>query len=192
MGHQNAFMNALWLSLIGHQNAFTAVPSWAIEFVNANGCATYYNVKCMAFEYEYDYVYESASALTSDYVQDSVSRPMTRPKLLPEKFGLRANYNPKPTGTGLGHDRVVSEYELYPMENVRSDDTAGSSKAHMSRMEQMLAALTESLRQQSMPHSSPSIPNELDNNDIINLTQKFIKIKPPTFLGGIEPLKAET
>ncbi|XP_028120521.1 uncharacterized protein LOC114317913 [Camellia sinensis] len=78
------------------------------------------------------------------------------------------------------------------MENVRSDDTARSSKAHMSRMEQMLATLTKSLRQQSMPHSPPPIPNELDNNDIINLTQKFIKIKPPKFLGGIEPLKAET
>ncbi|CAL5325583.1 unnamed protein product [Camellia sinensis] len=33
---------------------------------------------------------------------------------------------------------------------------------------------------------------EAGNNDIINMTQKFIKMKPPTFLGDIEPLKAET
>ncbi|XP_028123466.1 uncharacterized protein LOC114320586 [Camellia sinensis] len=58
---------------MGHRNAFPTVPSWLIVFVNANECATYYNVKYMNFEYEYDYVYESISVLTSDHVQDSVS-----------------------------------------------------------------------------------------------------------------------
>ncbi|XP_028083956.1 uncharacterized protein LOC114285150 [Camellia sinensis] len=43
-----------------------------------------------------------------------------------------------------------------------------------------------------MPSSPPPVQVVLDNNDIINLTQKFMKMKPPTFLGGIEPLKAET
>lgn len=65
----------------------------------------------------------------------------------------------------------------------------------MSRMEQMLVTLTKVVtqqRQQPLPPPPPPVQNELDNNDIINLTQKFIKMKPPTFLGGIEPLKAET
>ncbi|XP_028116581.1 uncharacterized protein LOC114314305 [Camellia sinensis] len=43
-----------------------------------------------------------------------------------------------------------------------------------------------------MPPPPPPVQNELNNNDIINLTQKFMKMKPPTFLGGIELLKAET
>ncbi|XP_028110416.1 uncharacterized protein LOC114308919 [Camellia sinensis] len=63
-------------------------------------------------------------------------------------------------------------------------------------MEQMLAALTETMtqqqRQQPLPPPPPSAQAEADNNDIMNLTQKFMKMKPPTFLGGMEPLKAET
>ncbi|XP_028053198.1 uncharacterized protein LOC114257618 [Camellia sinensis] len=43
-----------------------------------------------------------------------------------------------------------------------------------------------------MPPLPPLVQVELNNNDIINLTQKFMKMKPPTFLGGIESLKAET
>ncbi|XP_028105250.1 uncharacterized protein LOC114304279 [Camellia sinensis] len=43
-----------------------------------------------------------------------------------------------------------------------------------------------------MPPPPPPVQVELDNNDIINLMQKFMKMKPPTFLGGIEPLKAES
>ena len=66
----------------------------------------------------------------------------------------------------------------------------------MSQMEQMLAALTETMtqqqRQQPLPPPPPPAQAEADNNDIINLTQKFMKMKPPTFYGGIEPLKAET
>ncbi|XP_028123907.1 uncharacterized protein LOC114320994 [Camellia sinensis] len=63
-------------------------------------------------------------------------------------------------------------------------------------MEQMLAALTEAMmqqqRQQPLPPSPLPEQAETDNNDIINPTQKFMKMKPPTFLGRIEPLKAET
>ena len=66
----------------------------------------------------------------------------------------------------------------------------------MGRMEQMLAALTETLTQQQrhqpLPPPPPPAQAEADNNDIINLTQKFLKMKPPTFYGEIEPLKAET
>ncbi|XP_028055556.1 uncharacterized protein LOC114259719 [Camellia sinensis] len=82
------------------------------------------------------------------------------------------------------------------MDNVRSDDTAGSSEARMNRMEQMLTALTEVVmqqqRQQPLPPPPPPVLVEPGNGDLINLTQKFTKMKPPTFLGGIEPLKAET
>ncbi|XP_028093580.1 uncharacterized protein LOC114293668 [Camellia sinensis] len=83
------------------------------------------------------------------------------------------------------------------MENARSDGTTESSEARMSRMEQMLAALTKAMaqqqqRQQPLAPPPPSVQVELDNNDIIILTQKFMKVKLPTFLGGIEPLKAKT
>ncbi|XP_028090905.1 uncharacterized protein LOC114291076 [Camellia sinensis] len=47
-------------------------------------------------------------------------------------------------------------------------------------------------RQQPLP--APLLPAqvEMGTGDVINLTQKFMKMKPPTFYGGIEPLKAET
>ncbi|KAL7256755.1 hypothetical protein ACSBR1_010654 [Camellia fascicularis] len=82
------------------------------------------------------------------------------------------------------------------MENTRSDDTTGSSEAQISRMKQMLEALIETIRQQQRQQlvlpSPPPMPVELENTDIISLTQKFNKMKPPIFLGGIESLKAET
>ncbi|XP_028100171.1 uncharacterized protein LOC114299593 [Camellia sinensis] len=82
------------------------------------------------------------------------------------------------------------------MDNARSDDTAGSSDARMNRMEQMLATLTEVVmqRQRQQPLPPPPLPVqvEMGNSDIITMTQKFMKMKPPTFLGGIEPLKTET
>ncbi|XP_028109577.1 uncharacterized protein LOC114308227 [Camellia sinensis] len=81
------------------------------------------------------------------------------------------------------------------MENAKGNDTSESSEARMSRMEQMLAALIEAItqqRQRLFPHPPLPVQVEPDNNDIINLTQKFMKMKSPTFLGGIEPLKAET
>ena len=81
------------------------------------------------------------------------------------------------------------------MENTRSDGIGESSEARINRMEQMLAALTEAItqqqRQQPLPPSSLPVQVEPNNNDVINLTQKFMKMKLPTFLGGIEPLKAE-
>ncbi|XP_028113423.1 uncharacterized protein LOC114311465 [Camellia sinensis] len=59
-----------------------------------------------------------------------------------------------------------------------------------------MATLTVSLRQQQgqQPLSPSSSPMHVEpvTNDIISLTQKFNKMRPPTFLGGIEPLKVET
>ncbi|XP_028089474.1 uncharacterized protein LOC114289857 [Camellia sinensis] len=82
------------------------------------------------------------------------------------------------------------------MENTRSNDATESWEARISRMEQMLIALTEAMmpqqRQQPLPPPPLLVQVEPDNNDIINLTQKFMKMKPPTFLGGIESLKAKT
>ncbi|XP_028126409.1 uncharacterized protein LOC114323125 [Camellia sinensis] len=82
------------------------------------------------------------------------------------------------------------------MENTRSNDTSESSEAHMSQMELMPTALTEAMTQQQrqQPLPPPPLPVQVkpDNNDVINLTQKFMKMKPPTFLGDIEPLKEET
>ncbi|XP_028081383.1 uncharacterized protein LOC114282837 [Camellia sinensis] len=82
------------------------------------------------------------------------------------------------------------------MKNTKSDDTTGSSKARMIRMEQMLEALTETIRQQQRQQPvlplPPPVPVELENTNIISLTQKFNKMKPPIFLGGIKLLKAET
>ncbi|XP_028101206.1 uncharacterized protein LOC114300543 isoform X1 [Camellia sinensis] len=82
------------------------------------------------------------------------------------------------------------------MENARGNDVSESSEPRMGRMEQMLAALTEAMtqqqRQQPIPPPPPPVLAEPDNNDIINLTQKFMKMKTPTFFGGIEPLKAKT
>ncbi|XP_028101904.1 uncharacterized protein LOC114301176 [Camellia sinensis] len=85
------------------------------------------------------------------------------------------------------------------MENARENDTSESSEAQVNIMEQMLAALTEAITQQQrqqplqpLPPPPPPVQVEPDNNDIINLTHKFMKMKPSTFLGGIEPLKVET
>ena len=82
------------------------------------------------------------------------------------------------------------------MENAWENDTSESSEARINRMEQMLVALTEAItqqqRQQPLPPLPPPVLVEPDNNDIINLTKKLMKTKPATFLGDIEPLKAET
>ncbi|XP_028082876.1 uncharacterized protein LOC114284179 [Camellia sinensis] len=81
------------------------------------------------------------------------------------------------------------------MERTRSDDVTESTDAWMDRMERMLEALTKSMRQQQRQQPLPPPPSSVHfepmNNDIISLTQKFNKMKLPTFLGKIEPLKAE-
>ncbi|GMP83351.1 hypothetical protein CsSME_00037295 [Camellia sinensis var. sinensis] len=171
---------------MGHRKAFMVVPLWVIGNVSlfvygSSEClhgspfvGIGFHVKCMNFEYEYEYVCESVSVLTFDYV----SRRVTKPKLLSRVFVLSACCCASSRGSllvGLGCDKVVSEHNLYrtheticlclllfclpiTMENARNDDAVGSSEARMSRMERMLIALTESLRQQPMP--PPLLPAE--------------------------------
>ncbi|XP_028072979.1 uncharacterized protein LOC114275183 [Camellia sinensis] len=82
------------------------------------------------------------------------------------------------------------------MENARKNDTSESSETQMNIMEQRLATLTEAMTQQQRQQPFPPLPLpvqvEPDNNDIINLTQTFLKMKPSAFMGGIKLLKVET
>ncbi|XP_028086813.1 uncharacterized protein LOC114287614 [Camellia sinensis] len=60
----------------------------------------------------------------------------------------------------------------------------------------MVELLMEALRQQSRqpfapPPPPPVLMEPLNNGDIITLIQKFNKLKPPTFPGGLESLKVE-
>ncbi|XP_028062422.1 uncharacterized protein LOC114265789 [Camellia sinensis] len=60
----------------------------------------------------------------------------------------------------------------------------------------MVELLMEALRQQPRqpfppPPPPPILVEPLNNGDIITLTQKFNKLKPPTFPRGLQPLKAE-
>ncbi|CAL5335311.1 unnamed protein product [Camellia sinensis] len=74
------------------------------------------------------------------------------------------------------------------MEMTRNIDEFESSDARISRLERMVGALTENLKQQQQ--GQIHVP-EPANYDMITLTQKYNKMKPPEFQGGIEPLKAE-
>ncbi|XP_028061116.1 uncharacterized protein LOC114264636 [Camellia sinensis] len=88
--------------------------------------------------------------------------------------------------------------------NARNADETGPSDARMTRLERMVEALTGLVRQQLEQNQQPQQrqpfpppppppvqvePNNYD--DIITMTQKYKKLKPPEFAGGIEPLKAE-
>ncbi|GMP32318.1 hypothetical protein CsSME_00006128 [Camellia sinensis var. sinensis] len=190
LGHRNAFTavplwvirnvsvhtshrNALWLSLYGSPKCLHSCPVSVIRFVNANGYVTYYDVKCIKSESEYDQVYESVIRReTRSRVDGLRFRFVSHPLCLPRRFQimsnpvamflwLLANYDAKPIRAGLGRDRVVSEHQ---MENTISDETTESFEARMSRMEQMLAALTEAMTQQQQrqqplppPHSPPPV-----------------------------------
>ncbi|GMP74096.1 hypothetical protein CsSME_00031620 [Camellia sinensis var. sinensis] len=96
--------------------------------------------------------------------------------------GLLAGCDVKPIEASLGHDSVVLENDA--MENNRNVDEIESSDARLARLERM--------NQQLPPSPLPSLlvkPN--NNDDIIALTEKFNKMKLPTFQGGLKPLKAE-
>ncbi|XP_028080581.1 uncharacterized protein LOC114282132 [Camellia sinensis] len=82
------------------------------------------------------------------------------------------------------------------MENTRYTDESKSSDARIDQLERMVVLLTESLRQQQrQPFPSPPPPPILvephNNDDTIALAQKFNKMKPPTFQGGLDSMKAE-
>ena len=74
------------------------------------------------------------------------------------------------------------------MERTRNIDKPESSNARISRLERMVEALTENLKQQQQ--GKIHVPKPA-NYDMITLTQKYNKMKPPEFQGGIAPLKAE-
>ncbi|XP_028126418.1 uncharacterized protein LOC114323135 [Camellia sinensis] len=87
--------------------------------------------------------------------------------------------------------------------NARNVDESESSNAKIDRLERMVEALTGLVRQQQeqiqqqqrQPFPPPPPPpvqmEPINNDDVITLTQKYKKLKPPEFAGGIEPLKAE-
>ncbi|GMP37654.1 hypothetical protein CsSME_00009242 [Camellia sinensis var. sinensis] len=64
------------------------------------------------------------------------------------------------------------------MDNVRTADETESSDARTARLERTVELLTEALRQQQQQNQQPPPP-------------PFSKMKPPSFQGGLEPLKAE-
>ncbi|GMP69193.1 hypothetical protein CsSME_00028541 [Camellia sinensis var. sinensis] len=63
------------------------------------------------------------------------------------------------------------------MENPRTTDETESSEARMTRLERTIEMLTEALRLQQQNQQPPPPP--------------FSKMKPPSFQGGLEALKAE-
>ena len=81
------------------------------------------------------------------------------------------------------------------MDNASTANETESSEARMARLERMVELLTARLEQQQNQQPPPPPPVQPEPNvndgDIIALTQKFNKMKPPSFQGGLEPLKAE-
>ena len=85
------------------------------------------------------------------------------------------------------------------MDNTRTanESESSSSEARMARLERMMELIVERLDQQQNqqpPPPPPAVPEQnvnVNDGDIIALTHKFSKMKPPSFQGGLEPLKAE-
>ena len=84
------------------------------------------------------------------------------------------------------------------MVRTRTEDAEDATSARLDRMERMLMELAETLRQQQQqPHQHPPPPpvpppvvQDFHAEDrTISLTYEFKKMKPPTFKGGIEPMK---
>ena len=80
------------------------------------------------------------------------------------------------------------------MDNANEPESS-STEARMERMERMMELITARLEQQNQQPPPPPVlpePNvNVNDGDIIALTHKFSKMKPPSFQGGLEPLKAE-
>ena len=80
------------------------------------------------------------------------------------------------------------------MDNANEPESS-STEARMERMERMMELITARLEQQNQQPPPPPVQPEpnvnVNDGDIIALTQKFSKMKPPSFQGGLEPLKAE-
>ena len=83
---------------------------------------------------------------------------------------------------------MVTLFMCRSMERTRNVGESEPSDARISWLEEMVEALTENLKQQQQGQTC--VPEPV-SYDMITLTQKYNKMKPPEFLGGIEPLKAE-
>ncbi|GMP31525.1 hypothetical protein CsSME_00005700 [Camellia sinensis var. sinensis] len=70
------------------------------------------------------------------------------------------------------------------MDNARTTDEIESSDARTARLERIVELLTEAIRQQQQQNQQPPLPP-------VQPEQNFSKMKPPSFQGGLEPLKAE-
>lgn len=85
---------------------------------------------------------------------------------------------------------VITAYS--EMDNANEPESS-STEARMERMMELITARLE--QQQNQPPPPPPVQPEpnanVNDGDIIALTQKFSKMKPPSFQGGLEPLKAE-
>ncbi|GMP81380.1 hypothetical protein CsSME_00036115 [Camellia sinensis var. sinensis] len=67
------------------------------------------------------------------------------------------------------------------MENTRTTNETESSEARVARLERTVKMLTEALRLQQQ-NQQPRL---------LRYSQSHLKMKPPSFQGGLEPLKAE-
>ncbi|XP_028059503.1 uncharacterized protein LOC114263191 [Camellia sinensis] len=85
------------------------------------------------------------------------------------------------------------------MARTRTDDPEDSTSVRLDRMERMIMEMAETLRQQQQqqqpPPPVPVPPLEVQDyqakDRTITLTKEFKKMKPPSFKGGIEPMKVE-
>ena len=80
------------------------------------------------------------------------------------------------------------------MDNTNEPESS-STEARMERMMELITARLEQQQNQQPPPPPPPVQPEpnvnVNDGDIIALTHKFSKMKPPSFQGGLEPLKAE-
>ena len=76
--------------------------------------------------------------------------------------------------------------------NTANEPESSSTEARMERMMELITARLEQQNQQPPPPPvQPELNVNVNDGDIIALTQKFSKMKAPSFQGGLEPLKAE-
>ncbi|XP_028119276.1 uncharacterized protein LOC114316792 [Camellia sinensis] len=86
------------------------------------------------------------------------------------------------------------------MVRTRTEDAEDPTLARLDRMERMIMEMAETLRQQqqqpqqqppSLPVPPPTAQDFHAEDRTITLTKEFKKMKPPSFKGGIEPMKSE-
>ncbi|XP_028099709.1 uncharacterized protein LOC114299217 [Camellia sinensis] len=87
-------------------------------------------------------------------------------------------------------------YWLKVMVRTRVEDSDEATSAQLDRMERMIMDMAETLRQQQQQPPPPPVPppvvQDVHVEDrTITLTKEFKKMKPPSFKGGIKPMKAE-